>query len=75
MCGEAAVQTMTASLGEYAPKLLHYVGYEESETIGEKEMILVLESFVQPSGLDAVFSLHEVSNQLANGLYVHNYCV
>ena len=56
--------------------------YEEPETIGEKEMISVLEALdksVQPSGLGAkawaVFSLHEVSNQLANGLHVHNYCV
>lgn len=81
MCGEAAVQTITASLGEYAPKLLQYVGYEEPETIGEKEMISVLEALdksVRPSGLGAkapaVSSLHEISNQLANGLYVHNYC-
>ena len=69
MCGEAAVQTITASLGEYAPKLLQYVEYEEPETIGKKEMIMVLEALdksVRPSGLGAkapaVFSLHEVSN-------------
>ena len=66
MCGEAAVQTITASLEEYAPKLLQYVGYEEPETIGEKEMISVLEALVfRPSGpgakAPAVFSLHEVS--------------
>lgn len=73
MCGEAAVQTIRTSLGEYAPKLLQYVGYE---TIGEREMISVLEALdksVRPSGLGAkapaVFSLHEV----INGLYVHTY--
>ena len=50
--------------------------------IGEKEMISVLEALdksVPLSGLGAkapaVFSLHEESNQLANGLHVHNYCV
>ena len=68
MCGETAVQTITASLEEYAPKLLQYVGYEETESIGEKEMITVLEALdrsVRPSGpgakAPAVFSLHEVS--------------
>ena len=68
MCGETAVQTITASLEEYAPNLLQYVGYEVPESIGEKEMISVLEALdksVQPSGPGAkaptVFSLHEVS--------------
>ena len=56
MCGEAAVQTIAASLEEYSTKLLQYVGYEEPETIGEKEMISVLEALdksVRPSGLGA----------------------
>ena len=49
MCGETAVQTITASLEEYAPKLLQYVGYEETESIGEKEMITVLELWIDQS--------------------------
>ena len=56
MCGETAMQTIEASLEKYAPKLLQYVGYEEPETIGEKEMISVLEALdksVQPSRLGA----------------------
>lgn len=44
MCGETAVQTITASLEEYTPKLLQYAGYEEPESISDKEMILVLEA-------------------------------
>ena len=44
MCGETAVQTITVSLEEYTPKLLQYAGYEEPESISDKEMILVLEA-------------------------------
>ena len=44
MCGETAVQTITASLEEYAPKLLQYAGYKEPESISDIEMILVLEA-------------------------------
>ena len=79
MCGEAAVQTITANLEEYAPKLLQYAGYDEPEVIGEREMISVLEALdrsVRPSGpgakAPAVFSLHEVSDELASGPYIHN---
>ena len=59
--------------------MLQYARYDEPESIGEKEMISVLEALdrsVQPSGLGAkalaVFSLHDVSDQLANGPYIHN---
>lgn len=73
MCGQTAVQTITDNLKEYPPRLSEYAGYDEPESIGEKEMISVLEALdksVRPSGPGAkapvVFSLHEVSDQLAN---------
>ena len=77
MCGEAALQTIATSLEEYAPKLLQYVGYEEPETIGEKEMISVLEALdksVRPSGLGAKLrpfslSMKEVINWLMECMF------
>jgi N-acetyl-anhydromuramyl-L-alanine amidase AmpD len=69
MCGETAMQTIIASLEEYAPKLLQYIGYEVPESIGEKEMISVLEALdksVRPSGpgakAPAVWSAISVKN-------------
>ena len=71
MCGEAAVETITKNLLEFAPKLLQYGGREVPESIEEYDLMKVMETIdkcLRGSGqgvkAPGVYSLHEVkSNQ------------